>query len=92
LGARVEVSMDKAEALAALADRRSNFKKTSVTSPDVCSFCGSSGYFTKFGPMDPSLLNRVLQYGSLISMSDAEFEESLAQTRELRQFLLSLKS
>ena len=91
LGAGVEVSEANAGALAELAGRRSNLGRAPVTAPDVCSFCGSSGYFTKFGPMDPSLLNRVVQYSSLILMSDEEFEESLALTRELRRLLREMR-
>jgi len=91
LGADVEVSETNAEVLASLAGRKSSLGKMSVTNPDVCSFCGSSGYFTKFGPMDPNLLNRVIQYNSLLSMNDTDFEESLALTRELRRLLLSMR-
>ena len=58
---------------------------------DICFFCGSFGYFTKFVSMDPSLLNRVIQYNSLISLSEQEFEESLSLTRELRYSLLAMR-
>jgi DNA-binding transcriptional ArsR family regulator len=92
LGAGVGVSEVNADALAELARRRRLLRGTPPIGEDVCSFCGSSGYFTKFGPMDPSLLNRVIQYSSLISMSDEEFEESLTLTRELRRMLLSMKA
>lgn len=92
LGADVGVSEGNADALAELARRRNMLRRAPTVSEDICSFCGSSGYFTKFGPMDPSLLNRVIQYISLISMSDEEFEESLSLTRELRRMLLSMKT
>jgi len=92
LGAGVEVSEGNAEALADLARRRRLLRRAPTLGDDVCSFCGSSGYFTKFGPMDPSLLNRVIQYSSLVSMSDEEFEESLELTRELRKMLLAMKT
>lgn len=92
LGARVDVSEANAETLAELVKRKAQIKKIPTLVEDVCSFCGSSGYFTKFGPMDPNLLNRVIQYSTLMTMSDEEFEESLSLTRELRQLLLSISS
>lgn len=91
LGARVEVSEVNAEALAELVKRRSQLKRTPAVVEDVCSFCGSSGYFTKFGPMDPNLLNKVVQYNALMAMSEDEFEESLSLTRELRRSLLAMR-
>ncbi len=91
LGAGVEVTEENAETLAALASRRSNLRKAPITALDVCAFCGSSGYFTKFGPMDPALLNRVVQYNSLLSMSEEEFEESQTMSRELRRLLISMR-
>jgi DNA-binding transcriptional ArsR family regulator len=92
LGARVDVSEANAKTLAELVKRKSQIKKIPTLVEDICSFCGSSGYFTKFGPMDPNLLNRVIQYNTLMTMSDDEFEESLSLTRELRQLLLSMSS
>jgi DNA-binding transcriptional ArsR family regulator len=91
LGARVEVSEANADALAELVKRRAQIRRVPAMVEDVCSFCGSSGYFTKFGPMDPNLLNRVIQYSTLIAMSEEEFEESLSMTRELRRLLLAMK-
>jgi len=44
----------------------------------------------KFGPLNPLLLSRILQYANLVNMSEEEFEESLRLTRELREFLLSI--
>jgi DNA-binding transcriptional ArsR family regulator len=91
LGAQVEVSEGNAETLAALVKKRAQIGRTPRVVEDVCSFCGSSGYFTKFGPMDPSLLNRVIQYSTLMAMSEEEFERSLSMTRELRRLLLSMR-
>jgi hypothetical protein len=90
LGVRVEVSEGNADALAELVKRRAQIKKNPAMVEDICSFCGSSGYFTKFGPMDPNLLNRVIQYSTLMAMSEDEFEESLSLTRELRRLLLTM--
>jgi DNA-binding transcriptional ArsR family regulator len=91
LGANVEVSEQNADALAEVVKKRAAIGRTPKIVEDVCSFCGSSGYFTKFGPMDPSLLNKVIQYSTLLEMSEEEFEESLSMTRELRRLLLSLR-
>ncbi len=46
----------------------------------------------KFGPMNPMLLSRILQYASLIGMSDEEFEASLELIREMREFLNSIRN
>jgi len=46
----------------------------------------------KFGPMNPMLLGRILQYANLMNMTDDEFEESLRLTRRLREFLLSISN
>ncbi|HIH88358.1 TPA: helix-turn-helix transcriptional regulator [Candidatus Bathyarchaeota archaeon] len=91
IGAQVEVSEGNAETLAELVKKRAAIGMTPRVVEDICSFCGSSGYFTKFGPMDPSLLNRVIQYSTLMAMSEEEFERSLSMTRELRRLLLSMR-
>ena len=90
LGARIDVSEENAMILSELFKRKAKLKRAPALTEDICSFCGSSGYFTKFGPMDPSLLNRVIQYSNLIDMSEEEFEESLSMTRELRGRLLTM--
>lgn len=57
---------------------------------NICTFCSFSGYFMKFGPMNPVLLSRILQYANMINMTDEEFEESLQLVRRIRRFLLSI--
>ena len=90
LGASIDVSEENARILSELVIPRAKLKSAPTLSEDICSFCGSSGYFTKFGPMDPNLLNRVIQFSSLMAMSEEEFEESLSMTRELRGRLLAM--
>jgi len=90
LGASIDVSEENARILSELVIPRAKLKSAPALSEDICSFCGSSGYFTKFGPMDPNLLNRVIQFSSLMAMSEEEFEESLSMTRELRGRLLAM--
>jgi DNA-binding transcriptional ArsR family regulator len=92
LSGAVEVSEENAEKLAEFSKRREKILKTSETSNGVCGACSFSGYFMKLGPMNPILVGRVLQLNSVISMSDEEFEETLRITRELRKFLISIKT
>lgn len=90
--AKVEVSEKNANRLSELHDSRLRPLNTEVITNDVCSSCSFSGYFMKFGPMNPVLLERILQYKRMMDMTDEEFERSLELTKELRRFLLSIKS
>jgi len=92
MGILVEVSEENAKRLSELHERRLRLLNTSSVANEICSSCGFSGYFMKFGPMNPVLLDRILQYTSIVNMSDEEFEESLRLTRKLRQFLLSIRT
>lgn len=92
LGAGVQVSEENAVRLSELAKRKARLQRNPILTDDVCAFCGSSGYFTKFGPMDPTLLSKILQYSGIMNMSDDEFEDSLMIVRELRRQLLSMKA
>jgi DNA-binding transcriptional ArsR family regulator len=57
---------------------------------EVCEMCSFSGFFMKFGPMNPLQLNRILWYANLIRMSDEEFNEYLSRIGDLRGFLRSI--
>ncbi|HUV34613.1 MAG TPA: metalloregulator ArsR/SmtB family transcription factor [Candidatus Desulfaltia sp.] len=57
---------------------------------EVCETCSFSGFFMKFGPMNPLQLNRILWYANLIRMSDSEYREYLDRIGELRGFLRSI--
>lgn len=92
MGVQVEVSEQNADQLSELDNKRRELMGTPSSGYDVCSICSFSGYFMKFGPMNPLLLNRILQYSGIISMTHEEFEESLDLTRRLRQFLISIKN
>lgn len=87
----VEVSVENAKKLAELHEQRLRLMSTAPVQNDICSSCGFSGYFMKFGPMNPLLLERTLSYQSMMKMNDQEFEESIRLTRQIRQFLLSIK-
>lgn len=92
LGAGVRVSEENARLLSELAAEKAGLQGNPMLADDVCAFCGSSGYFTKFGPMDPTLLTKILKYNGIMNMSDDEFEKSLMNVRKLRRQLLSMKA
>jgi len=54
---------------------------------ELCEQCSYSGFFMKFGPMNPLLLNKIYWYANLIRMNDTEFEQSIEKMRKLRGFL-----
>ncbi len=88
----MQVSEENAVRLSELAKKKARLQRNPILTDDVCAFCGSSGYFTKFGPMDPTLLTKILKYNGIMNMSDDEFERSLMKVRELRRQLLSMKT
>jgi DNA-binding transcriptional ArsR family regulator len=90
MGIPVEVREENAYELSELSERRRKLMNMPHFPYDICSSCSFSGYFMKFGPMNPVLLNRILQYSSIVKMTDKEFEEYLEQTRSMRRFLLSI--
>jgi len=91
LGIGVEVDEEAAVRLSQLHAMRMRILNSPSVTNDLCTFCSFSGYFMKFGPLNPLLLSRILQYANLMNMSEEEFEESLKLTRRLRGFLLSIK-
>ena len=54
---------------------------------EFCEQCSYSGFFMKYGPMNPLLLNRIYWYANLIRMNDKEFMESIEKMKKLRSFL-----
>ena len=92
LGGRVEVSEENAVRLAQMHERRARMLDAPSVENDMCTYCSFSGYFMKFGPMNPMLLSRILRYANLMNMTDEEFEESLQLTRRLREFLNTIKT
>jgi DNA-binding transcriptional ArsR family regulator len=92
MGVKVEISKENADGLSELHERRLRLRRISPIRNEICSSCSFSGYFMKFGPMNPMLLDRILQYRNLMSMTDEQFEESLELTRRLRQYLLSIRN
>ena len=92
LGVGVEVSGENAERLSGLHEMSIRTPGAPSVENGICTYCSFSGYFMKFGPMNPMLLSRILQYASLIGMSDEEFEASLGLIREMREFLNSIRS
>ena len=92
LGVGVEVSEENAERLSRLHELSTRAPGAPSVENGICTYCSFSGYFMKFGPMNPMLLSRILQYARLIGMSDEEFEASLELIRETREFLSSIRS
>ena len=92
LGIQVEASEENAVRLAQMHERRVKMLDAPSVENDMCTYCSFSGYFMKFGPMNPLLLSRILQYANLVNMTEEEFEESLQLTRRLREFLISIRS
>ena len=92
LGIGVEVSEENAERLSKLNEMSTRMPGAPSVENGICTFCSFSGYFMKFGPMNPILLSRILQYAYLIGMNDEEFEASLGLIREMRGFLNSISS
>jgi len=92
LGIGVEVSEENAERLSKLHEMSTKMPGAPSVENDICTYCSFSGYFMKFGPMNPMLLSRILQYANLIVMNDEEFEASLGLIREMREFLITIQS
>jgi DNA-binding transcriptional ArsR family regulator len=92
LGIGVEVSEENAERLSRLHEMSTRMPGAPTVENGICTFCSFSGYFMKFGPMNPILLSRILQYANLIGMNDEEFEASLGLITEMRGFLNSISS
>lgn len=86
----IEVSEQNASELSEWNKKRLKLLNTPSIVYDICASCSFSGFFMKFGPMNPVLLSQILQYSSIINMTNEEFEESLELTRKVRQFLLSI--
>ena len=90
-GVGLEVSVENTVRVSQLHARRMGMMDSPSVTNDMCTFCSFSGYFMKFGPMNPVLLSQILQYANLMNMTEEEFESSLGLTRALRDFLLSIK-
>ena len=91
LGIGIDVIEENAEKLSEL--NKTSISLLSATSVEhrICTYCSYSGYFMKFGPMNPMLLRRILIYANLIGMSNEEFESYLEIVKDLRGFLCSIK-
>jgi DNA-binding transcriptional ArsR family regulator len=87
LGIPIKPSLETA---AILEDIHEDYQ-TSINNPEnrheICEKCSYSGFFMKFGPMNPLMLNRIYWYANLVRMNDLEFEESIEKMGRLRSFL-----
>ena len=89
LGFHVDVSLDNAGILEELNSEYATTFEMDAQLPDLCRMCSFSGFFMKFGPMNPYLLNRLYMYASLIKMSDVDFQDSMEKLKKIRDFLQS---
>lgn len=92
IGVNVDVSMENAGRLSEFHQRLSGSPTSFPIKNEICSSSSFSGCFMKYGPMNPMLLCRILKYHNLMLLTDEEFEESLQLTRQLREFLLSIRN
>lgn len=90
IGFKIEVNEENASKLAELQQRRMKFTKLRSPVDEMCTKCGSTDFFLKFGPLDPLKLDRIHHYANFIMMTDEEYEESVELNREMRQFLRSI--
>ena len=87
LGLPIKPSLETAVTLEEIQEKYQKTLNNPENSYEICEKCSFSGFFMKFGPMNPLLLNRIYWYANLISMSDREFDESVNKMDELRKFL-----
>lgn len=87
LGIPIEANKKNAAEVEELYERYRDTLDNPVNTYEFCRECSASGFFMKFGPINPLLLNRVLWYANLVKMNNDEFEESIEKYRELRETL-----
>ena len=87
LGVPIKPSLETAVILEEIQEEYLDSVNDPENKYEVCEKCSYSGFFMKFGPMNPLLLNRIYWYANLIRMNEIEFEESLEKMRRLRFFL-----
>ena len=92
MGVPVQPGMENASRLEELDHAYQNALTDPSNRYEVCEACSFSGFFMKFGPMNPLQLNRILWYANLIRLSDSEYLEYLDRIGELRGFLRSIAS
>jgi DNA-binding transcriptional ArsR family regulator len=87
LGMGIKPSLETAVQLEQIQEDYQDFINDPENRYELCEQCSYSGFFMKFGPMNPLLLNRIYWYANLIRMNDTEFEQSIEKMRKLRGFL-----
>jgi DNA-binding transcriptional ArsR family regulator len=87
MGLPIKPSLETAVLLGEIQEDYQNCLSDPLNRYEFCEECAYSGFFMKFGPMNPLLLNRIYWYANLMRMSDAEFDDLLLKLRRLRAFL-----
>ena len=68
----------------------SNFQdRTALTQP--CNICSFSGFFMKFGPLNPVLLRQILEFAGFLDINDEKFNQYLESLKNLRDYLIKIK-
>jgi DNA-binding transcriptional ArsR family regulator len=87
LGLAIKPNLETAVILEEIQNAYQNTINDPVNNNKICEKCSFSGFFMKFGPMNPLMLNRILWYANLIRIDDKQFEEYIENLRRLRDFL-----
>jgi ArsR family transcriptional regulator, repressor of sdpIR and other operons len=87
LGIEIKTGLETAVTLQEIQEKYQETLSDPENKYEFCEQCSYSGFFMKFGPMNPLMLNRIYWYANLIRMSDKDFEESMEKMKELRAFL-----
>jgi len=87
MGLQIKPSLETAVLLGEIQEDYQKCLGDPLNRYEFCEECAYSGFFMKFGPMNPLLLNRIYWYANLMRMSDTEFDESIEKMRKIREFL-----
>ena len=87
LGLAIKPSLETAVILEEIQNAYQNTINDPENNNEICEKCSFSGFFMKFGPMNPLMLNRIFWYANLIRIDDKQFEEYIENLRRLRDFL-----
>ncbi len=87
LGIEIKASLETAVMLEEIQEKYQETLSDPENRHEFCEQCSYSGFFMKFGPMNPMMLNRIYWYANLIRMNEEDFNKSVEKMRELRTFL-----
>jgi DNA-binding transcriptional ArsR family regulator len=85
------VDLETAEEIKRLHELVLSYFQDEITQIQPCSICSFSGFFMKFGPLNPVLLRQILEFAGLLDMNDDEFIQYLESLKNLRNYLFKIK-